>query len=292
MNNSHLSNSINSGINLNYNHYQRPQTYDELTISNDGYPNVQQGNGLSNELRISSLECRIETLEKMVKFYDNLIHLKHEERKNEFNITCNETMSVFNSRIEQIEKKIAQLHLNQEQIYQELMSKIDFIEKSLQSESRAEKEKQNENDNKSDLTKLDSLMYKNELLVNNLVDDKISMLNSQNEKRINDILTIIQDLNKISDENEYEINELKESVRNIQTENVDVIKVVSVHTEKTKQIDFIVEQISELKEKFTKLMIIFGDNQKEEEDFLQNYLIAGNQQTINQNTFNNNNSTI
>lgn len=292
MNNSHLSNSINSGINLNYNHYQRPQTYDELTISNDGYPNVQHGNGLSNELRISSLECRIETLEKMVKFYDNLIHLKHEERKNEFNITCNETMSVFNSRIEQIEKKIEQLHLNQEQIYQELMSKIDFIEKSLQSESRAEKEKQNENDNKSDLTKLDSLMYKNELLVNNLVDDKISMLNSQNEKRINDILTIIQDLNKISDENEYEINELKESVRNIQTENVDVIKVVSVHTEKTKQIDFIVEQISELKEKFTKLMIIFGDNQKEEEDFLQNYLIAGNQQTINQNTFNNNNSTI
>ena len=220
----------------------------------------------------------------------NLIHIKHEERKNEFNITCNETMSIFNSRIEHIEKKIEQLHLNQEQIYQELMNKIDSIEKSL-SESRAEKEKQNENDNKNDSTKLDSLMYKNELLVNNLVDDKMSMLNSQNEKKINDILTLIQDVNKITEENEYEINELKESVRNIQTENVDVIKVVSVHTEKTKQIDFIVEQISELKEKFTKLMLIFGDNQKEEEDFLQNYLIAGNQQTINQNTFNNN-STI
>jgi hypothetical protein len=200
-------------------------------------------------------------------------------------------MSIFNSRIENIEKKIDQLHHNQAQIYQELMEKIDSI-------STNEKEKVNEQHennvnvgNKNEEIKLDSLMYKNELLVNNLVDDKISMLNSQNEKRINDILTIIQDLNKISDENEYEINELKESVRNIQTENVDVIKVVSVHTEKTKQIDFIVEQISELKEKFTKLMIIFGDNQKEEEDFLQNYLIAGNQQTINQNAFNNN-STI
>ena len=40
-------------------------------------------NGISSELRVASLECRIETLEKMVKFYDDLINLKNEERKNE-----------------------------------------------------------------------------------------------------------------------------------------------------------------------------------------------------------------
>ena len=49
-------------------------------------------------------------------------------------------MSVFNSRIENIEKKIDQLHQNQAQIYQELMNKIDLI-------SNNEKEKQNEQHN-------------------------------------------------------------------------------------------------------------------------------------------------
>ena len=292
MNTSNISNTLSGGgVNLNYGFYQQNKLQDDLTMSNNSYSHIHASpsGGLSNELRISSLECRIETLEKMVKFYDNLINLKHEERKNEFNIACNETMSVFNSRIENIEKKIDQLHQNQAQIYQELMNKIDLI-------SNNEKEKQNEQhnnnsnnvnvDNKNEEMKLDSLMYKNELLVNNLIEEKLSTLNAQNEKKTNEILTLIQELNKISEENEYEINELKESVRNIQTENVDVIKVVSVHTEKSKQIDYLVEQISELKDKYTKLMSIFGDNQKEEEDFLHNYLAAGIQQQPNQNNNN------
>ena len=61
-------------------------------------------------------------------------------------------------------------------------------------------------------------------------------------------------------------------MRGIQNENVDVIKVVSVQTEKIKQVDFVIDQITELKEKMSKLVTIFGDNQKEEEEFINNYL--------------------
>ena len=84
-----------------------------MKYSQDPYVNsgnisyqYDNSNGISSELRVASLECRIETLEKMVKFYDELINLKNEERKNEFYISNNETISMFNAKIEQLENKI------------------------------------------------------------------------------------------------------------------------------------------------------------------------------------------
>ena len=122
------------------------------------------------------------------------------------------------------------------------------------------------------ISEIDAMINKNELMVENIVEEKLSAIRAENESKINEILTLIQDVNKFTEDHEFAITELRETVRGIQNENVDVIKVVSVQTEKIKQVDFVIDQITELKEKMSKLVTIFGDNQKEEEEFINNYL--------------------
>ena len=75
-----------------------------------------------------------------------------------------------------------------------------------------------------------------------------------------------------SEENEFAINELKDNFRKIQQENIDVIKEMSIQTEKLKQIDYVIEQIGQMKEKYGRLISIFDDNQKEEDKFIEQYL--------------------
>ena len=239
-------------------------------------------NGISSELRVASLECRIETLEKMVKFYDDLINLKNEERKNEFNISFNETVGMFNSKIEQLEYKIEQMAQSNNVKIKEINDKIEHIYKVIE-ENKVTNDNENKSSNKekevkvnfnenneilsNKISEIDAMINKNELMVENIVEEKLSAIRAENESKINEILTLIQDVNKFTEDHEFAITELRETVRGIQNENVDVIKVVSVQTEKIKQVDFVIDQITELKEKMSKLVTIFGDNQKEEEEF-------------------------
>ena len=44
---------------------------------------------------------------------------------------------------------------------------------------------------------------------------------------------------------------------------------MSIQTEKLKQIDYTIEQIGIMKEKYGKLISIFDDNQKEEDKFIE-----------------------
>ena len=244
-------------------------------------------NGISSELRVASLECRVETLEKMVKFYDDLINLKNEERKNEFNISFNETVGMLNSKIEQLEYKIEQIAQSNNVKIKEINDKIEHIYKVIEENkvtndnatksSNKEKEvKVNFNESNevlsNKISEIDAMINKNELMIENIVEEKLSAIRAENESKINEILTLIQDVNKFTEDHEFAITELRETVRGIQNENVDVIKVVSVQTEKIKQVDFVIDQITELKEKMSKLVTIFGDNQKEEEEFINNYL--------------------
>ena len=60
----------------------------------------------ANEIRFNSIECRLENVEKLIKFYDNLINLKHEERTNDFNLVINEGFTDINQKIAMIDNKI------------------------------------------------------------------------------------------------------------------------------------------------------------------------------------------
>ena len=75
-------------------------------------------------------------------------------------------------------------------------------------------------------------------MIDQIIKEKLNSINIQTQNKINEILNVIQDINKITEENEFAINELKEHFRKIHQENIDVIKEMIIQTEKLKQIDY------------------------------------------------------
>ena len=242
-------------------------------------------NSVSNDLRIISLENRVETLEKMLKYLDEFIHLKEEEKNNDFQISNNESINILNSQVQNLQKKIDDSKI------EEMGKKIEIINNTLgiQNNSGINNNKRlNKNFNNfsynvtfikekekiinEKINEFNNIIKNNDLVIDGLIKEKLSSNNIQIENKLNNILNVIEDLNKITEENEYSINEIKENFRKIQQDNIDVIKEMSIQTEKYNQIDFLIEQISQLKEKYGKLLNIFDSNENEEDQFIKQYL--------------------
>ena len=242
-------------------------------------------NSVSTDLRIISLENRVETLEKMLKYLDEFIHLKEEEKNNDFQISNNESINILNSQVQNLQKKIDDSKI------EEMGKKIEIINNTLgiQNNSGINNNKRlNKNFNNfsynvtfikekekiinEKINEFNNIIKNNDLVIDGLIKEKLSSNNIQIENKLNNILNVIEDLNKITEENEYSINEIKENFRKIQQDNIDVIKEMSIQTEKYNQIDFLIEQISQLKEKYGKLLNIFDSNENEEDKFIKQYL--------------------
>ncbi len=242
-------------------------------------------NSVSTDLRIISLENRVETLEKMLKYLDEFIHLKEEEKNNDFQISNNESINILNSQVQNLQKKIDETKI------EEMGKKIEIINNTLGIQNNSginNNKRQNKNFNNfssnvtfikekekiinEKINEFNNIIKNNELVIDGLIKEKLSSNNFQIENKLNNILNVIEDLNKITEENEYSINEIKENFRKIQQDNIDVIKEMSIQAEKYNQIDFLIEQISQLKEKYGKLLNIFDSNENEEDKFIKQYL--------------------
>ena len=275
--------------------YQNPYT-NEMTMnimnSNSNKKIKNPTHTVSEDLRIVSLENRVETMEKMLKYLDEFIHLKEEEKNNEFQITNNESINILNNQVQNL-----QMRFDNSQI-DEIPKQIEIINNKLgiqNSNFSFNKKRDNIRDilNQNNYNKysqnielmqnrgnflnekiqeVDGLLRKNDTMIDQIIKEKLNSINIQTQNKINEILNVIQDINKITEENEFVINELKEHFRTIQQENIDVIKEMSIQTEKLKQIDYAIEQIGQMKEKYGKLISIFDDNQKEEDKFIEQYL--------------------
>ena len=275
--------------------YQNPYT-NEMTMnimnSNSNKKIKNPTHTVSEDLRIVSLENRVETMEKMLKYLDEFIHLKEEEKNNEFQITNNESINILNNQVQNL-----QMRFDNSQI-DEIPKQIEIINNKLgiqNSNFSFNKKRDNIRDilNQNNYNKysqnielmqnrgnflnekiqeVDGLLRKNDTMIDQIIKEKLNSINIQTQNKINEILNVIQDINKITEENEFAINELKEHFRKIQQENIDVIKEMSIQTEKLKQIDYAIEQIGQMKEKYGKLISIFDDNQKEEDKFIEQYL--------------------
>lgn len=219
----------------------------------------------SQDLRISSLECRIETLEQMTKFYNDLINLKQQDRNNDFMLQFQGTIDQINTKLIALEKKISIFTETNQKKVDSLFQRVQSIQNKFDNEIQHKPIEDK-------LAEIDSMMNKNELIIDNIIQDKLSIINYQNESKMKEILSLIEDLNKSTEENEFEVNELKNSIRNIQNENVEVIKVINIHNEKINQIDFIYEQITNLKNQYSVMKKMFNENEVEEENFINNYL--------------------
>ena len=275
--------------------YQNPYT-NEMTMnimnSNSNKKIKNPTHTVSEDLRIVSLENRVETMEKMLKYLDEFIHLKEEEKNNEFQITNNESINILNNQVQNL-----QMRFDNSQI-DEIPKQIEIINNKLgiqNSNFSFNKKRDNIRDilNQNNYNKysqnielmqnrgnllnekiqeVDGLLRKNDTMIDQIIKEKLNSINIQTQNKINEILNVIQDINKITEDNEFAINELKDNFRKIQQENIDVIKEMSIQTEKLKQIDYAIEQIGQMKEKYGKLISIFDDNQKEEDKFIEQYL--------------------
>jgi hypothetical protein len=277
-----------SNKNFTYQRYDNPYL-NEMRMNMDNLyskKNYQNSNNsVSTDLRIISLENRVETLEKMLKYLDEFIHLKEEEKNNDFQISNNESINILNSQVQNLQKKIDDSKI------EEMGKKIEIINNTLGIQNISginNNKRQNKNFNNfsSNLTfmkekekiinekinEFNNIIKNNDLVIDGLIKEKLSSNNIQIENKLNNILNVIEDLNKITEENEYSINEIKENFRKIQQDNIDVIKEMSIQTEKYNQIDFLIEQISQLKEKYGKLLNIFESNENEEDKFIKQYL--------------------
>ena len=64
------------------------------------------------------------------------------------------------------------------------------------------------------------------------------------------------------------ILESKEIVRNIQNDHIDFLKIVTILKEKSDTLDYLMDQLGDLKKKYLKIMKIF--NEETEENNLEN----------------------
>jgi hypothetical protein len=64
------------------------------------------------------------------------------------------------------------------------------------------------------------------------------------------------------------IIESKEVIRNIQNDHLDFLKIVTLLKEKSDTLDYVLEQISDLKNKYLKIIKIFNEEPSEENKVL------------------------
>ena len=61
----------------------------------------------------------------------------------------------------------------------------------------------------------------------------------------------------------------------IQNDHLDFIKILSILKEKSDSIDYIMTQISDLKNRYSKIIKIYGEQSKEEDKFFNKILGGG-----------------
>jgi len=269
-----------ANLNLRYGTDPNEKSINHLSariVRNNSYLSKTENINNTNKFRISNLEGRISSLEKMLQYLDEFIHLKEEEKTENQNNILIEPLLV---KINILEKEIKSLKKEKEEnkkTISELSDKIYMFEKKLNNVdyngiqdiiySLSDKEKKLNmliNDF-SDLTK------DNDILINNRISEKINEFNIHNENRINELLVLIQDTHKIIEENETKINKINNSIKKAQKDNIDIIKYISIQSQKFNSLEVLFNEIKNIKEKFNFLIGKYM-NDKNKEKFNMQFL--------------------
>ena len=272
-NNSYILQKQNKQISNNNAYFNDNTINNNLLLKNQNH-NIDNN---SNIVRINNLEDRMFSLEKMLQYLDEFIHLKEEEKNNnQLNILIEPLVIKINILEKEIKNLQKEKEENKKQI-SELNNKIINLEKKIENYnynemqdiiySLSDKEKKLNlliNDF-SDITKESNIM------IDNKMNEKINEINIFNENRINELLVLIHDINKIIEENEIKINKFNENVEKIQKDNISIIKYISVQEQKFNRFELIINEINNLKEKFF-LLNDFNYNNKIEDNMNKNLL--------------------
>ena len=241
----------------------------------------------STTMRISVLEDRTKSLEKMLRLFEERLNLKEEEKFSEIkNIeSTSNIINKLNKKIKYLEKQIKEL-ITQKQIsdeqndkkFSELKSRIKFLENQIKknqiiniNDSNEKYISMNEKNNNLILNDFNEIIKNNNVQIDDFIQEKIYNSNIDNENKINELLNLIHDINKIVEENENKINIINNNFNKFQNDNVNIIQMLSIQEEKINNIDYIYEEIKKLKIKLNELASNF-DDKNEEEKFTKQFL--------------------
>jgi len=288
----------------------------DIKNSNENYSgnnipklNTNSSNLISTQMRMSNIESRLTTMEKMMKYFDEFIHLKEEEKMNNLNsleLSSNIPVNELILKINNLEKKLdlkkkqkQQSDIENEKIIKNLNDKIEFLEKLINTNNLSQnlinknipQENNINNNNEEDNFTLNAnndnkILDKKNLEIEEIIKNKLDEIYSNN--KIKEILKLIEDINKVAEDNEFNINEQNENIRKIQNDNLTLIKVVAIHSEKINSIDYILNELTNLKNKYFKI-VNSSDNIHDEngEEMSQNEMNQRFIENSNQNEINN-----
>ena len=288
----------------------------DIKNSNENYSgnnipklNTNSSNLISTQMRMSNIESRLTTMEKMMKYFDEFIHLKEEEKMNNLNslelssnIPVNELILKINNlekKLDLMQKQKQQSDIENEKIIKNLNDKIEFLEKLINTNNLSQnlinknitQENNIYNNNEEDNFTLNAnndnkILDKKNLEIEEIIKNKLDEIYSNN--KIKEILKLIEDINKVAEDNEFNINEQNENIRKIQNDNLTLIKVVAIHSEKINSIDYILNELTNLKNKYFKI-VNSSDNIHDEngEEMSQNEMNQRFIENNNQNEINN-----
>ena len=251
----------------------------------------------STTMRISVLEDRTKSLEKMLRLFEERLNIKEEEKLNELkNIESNVTLiNKLNKKIKNLEKQLIditnQKKISDEQNEKKILDLNDRI-KTLEEQIKSNNEKENNNNNINNdtnnndmnnnmvnedesaniiLNDFNEMLKNNNLQMDEIIQEKIYNSNIDNENKINELLNLIHDINKILEENENKINLINKNFTKFQNDNINIIQMLSIQEEKINNIDFLNDEIHKLKIKINDLAS-YLDDKNEEEKFTKQFL--------------------
>jgi len=269
-----------------YNYYDEKE--ERNLRLNDKY-NKNQIKINSTTMRISVLEDRTKSLEKMLRLFEERLNLKEEEKLAEIKNIESSTniINKLNKKIKNLEKQIKEI-TTQNQIKEEqntkkiaeLTARVDFLEGKPPKNPTIINT--NEDLNFKDITlnekssnilmcDFNEVLKNHNLQIDEYIQEKIYNSNIENENKINELLNLIQDINKIVEENENKINSLNINFNKFQNDNVNIIQMISIQEEKIKNVDYMFEEIKKLKIKFNELASNI-DDKNEEDKFTKEFL--------------------
>lgn len=239
-------------------------------------------------MRISVLEDRTKSLEKMLRLFEERLNLKEEEKLTEIKNIESSTniINKLNKKIKYLEKQLKE-YITQKQIsdeenskkIKELTIRVKVLEGQVNTNQPINMEDLNDKELSTNgkggqniiLNDFNEIIKNNNLQIDELIQEKIESVNVENESKINELLNLIHDINKIVEDNENKINLLNSNFNKFQKDNVNIIQMLSIQDEKINNVDYIIEEIKNLKLKLNEIASTL-DDKNEEEKFTKEFL--------------------
>jgi hypothetical protein len=223
---------------------------------------------MTNEIRISNLEKRLDNAERLLKFYEEMMRLKEDEHRGEYKIDQNKIVEL-NNKITVLDDNLKTVYKKLSDFNQYLNDKLGEIDKRFRG--------QNETKNSvsdfysSKLAEMEAMLNKNNIVIENLIDDKIGLLQNNFDGKLDDLLSLVNDMNKVVEKNDLTIIENKDNIRLIQNDHLSFIKIVSLLKDKADNLDYVMEQITDLKQRYGKIINLYSEHSQEEDKFTNKF---------------------